>query len=106
MSINTKFNIGDEAWTIDLVTLRVVRFIVGRVVITEHTDGSVSECVDPSDGNGGYNYKGYDACKCFPSRDGLVNHLVGDDSDATEAAQVTDSNAGNDSSADSEEKAA
>lgn len=85
MTINTKFNIGDEAWTIDLVTLKVVRFIVGRVVTTEHTDGSVSECVDPSDGNGGYNYKGYDANKCFQSRECLVAHVT-DTEDSEENA--------------------
>lgn len=74
MEINTKFNIGDELFTIDKKTAKAVKFKVGRIFV--HV---------PEKGTPNVEYFGedlpllegtYNEDVCFASMDELVAHIA------------------------------
>lgn len=74
MVINTKFNIGDELFTIDKKTAKAVKFKVGRIFVHVPEKGTpkveyFGEDLPIFEGT-------YDEDVCFASMDELVAHIA------------------------------
>lgn len=72
MSIETKFNVGDTAFTIDPQSLRVRKFIV-KSITTYSSDKGTTINLYPEDGGYAEHYEEY---KCFATRDDLMQHIT------------------------------
>ena len=66
MSIETKYNVGDELYTIDGETMKLVVFNVKRISISVGELNRVWYCPDR------VSYKLYDENRCFPSEEELM----------------------------------
>lgn len=74
MNIETRFNVGDKAFTIDLRTLRIREFEVAMVSTYTTTDGDTDVYLSP---RGEYGYgDSVDETQCFHDRDSLIDHIT------------------------------
>lgn len=69
-TINSTFEIGCKAVTIDTQTMRIVEFEVGRITASLTADGSTAYLYPIT--NGSIAYSGYPEASCFDSRDALM----------------------------------
>lgn len=73
MTIKTKYNEGDNVFTIDTNTLKVKEFEIGR--ITSYTSGGKTSVTCYPKGDS-YTTSGYDENKCFPSETELITFVT------------------------------
>ena len=75
MDFKTKFNIGDEVFTIDTRTLQIKKFKVARIAVSM-TESSQSASLYPDTS---YLSDSYEDDKCFPSQDELLKYIKEND---------------------------
>ena len=76
MTITTKFNVGDKAFTIDTKTMKVREFEVGSMSIYVH-DGKPLVGYRAKDD--GYSGDSYDECFCFATENELLGWITAKD---------------------------
>ena len=72
-SFETKFEVGQKAWTVDTDTLKVVEFEIGKISCSVSKAGAQVFLHPMKDGSP--QYTGYRESVCFETREQLKSHL-------------------------------
>lgn len=76
MNIETKFNVGDKAFTIDSKTLKIKEFEVSHISTYTSSKGT-GITLFMKDETMSYGYgEGVDECKCFHDKESLITHIT------------------------------
>ena len=74
MKIETKYNVGDNVFTIDMTSMKVKSFNVHSIGVSVSKENKVS--VTLYEDNGSYSFNSYDETKCFPSETELLDYVT------------------------------